>query len=125
MAHQNVAGVLTGRGLMDCLQYYDNCLFNTTLTFINIFQWVGSIDLVPNEQADGNVIVKPSESWTEQHESITQNVETLLGENKVDAILCVAGGWAGGNAANKGMKYCNFRLSVLYLLMEGERWPNG
>ncbi|XP_060575834.1 dihydropteridine reductase-like isoform X1 [Ruditapes philippinarum] len=64
-------------------------------------QWVGSIDLVPNEQADGNVIVKPNESWTEQHESITQNVETLLGENKVDAILCVAGGWAGGNAANK------------------------
>ncbi|XP_060575835.1 dihydropteridine reductase-like isoform X2 [Ruditapes philippinarum] len=63
--------------------------------------WVGSIDLVPNEQADGNVIVKPNESWTEQHESITQNVETLLGENKVDAILCVAGGWAGGNAANK------------------------
>jgi hypothetical protein len=27
MAHQNVAGVLTSRGLMDCLQYYDNCLF--------------------------------------------------------------------------------------------------
>jgi hypothetical protein len=23
---QNVGGVLTGRGLMDCLQYYDNCL---------------------------------------------------------------------------------------------------
>jgi hypothetical protein len=28
MALQNVDGVLTGRGLMDCLQYYDNCLFN-------------------------------------------------------------------------------------------------
>jgi hypothetical protein len=27
MALQNVDGVLTGRGLMDCLQYYDNCLF--------------------------------------------------------------------------------------------------
>jgi hypothetical protein len=27
IAHQNVAGVLTGRGLMDCLQYYENCLF--------------------------------------------------------------------------------------------------
>jgi hypothetical protein len=26
MALQNVAWVLTGRGLMDCLQYYDNCL---------------------------------------------------------------------------------------------------
>ncbi|XP_060575813.1 N-lysine methyltransferase KMT5A-like isoform X2 [Ruditapes philippinarum] len=26
MALQNVAGVLTGRGFMDCLQYFDNCL---------------------------------------------------------------------------------------------------
>ncbi|XP_052773147.1 dihydropteridine reductase-like [Mya arenaria] len=63
--------------------------------------WVGSIDLVPNEQADGNVVVKPGDSWTEQEEDITKNVETLLGDNKLDAVLCVAGGWAGGNAANK------------------------
>jgi hypothetical protein len=28
MALQNVDGVLTCRGLMDCLQYYDNCLFH-------------------------------------------------------------------------------------------------
>jgi hypothetical protein len=27
MTLQNVAWALTGRGLMDCLQYYDNCLF--------------------------------------------------------------------------------------------------
>jgi hypothetical protein len=27
MGLQNVAWALTGRGLMDCLQYYDNCLF--------------------------------------------------------------------------------------------------
>jgi hypothetical protein len=27
MALQNVDGVLTGRGLMDCLQYYDICLY--------------------------------------------------------------------------------------------------
>jgi hypothetical protein len=26
MTLQNIDGVLTGRGLMDCLQYYDNCL---------------------------------------------------------------------------------------------------
>jgi hypothetical protein len=31
MAFQNVAGVLTGRGLMDCLQYYNNCLLNYRL----------------------------------------------------------------------------------------------
>jgi hypothetical protein len=33
MAHQNVAWVLTGRGLMDCLQNYDNCLLNVDLLF--------------------------------------------------------------------------------------------
>jgi len=58
--------------------------------------------LVPNEQADGNVLVKPEASWTEQEEDITKNVEVLLGDNKLDAVLCVAGGWAGGNAAAKG-----------------------
>lgn len=67
-----------------------------------VFQWVGSIDLAPNEQADGNIVVKPGDSWTEQEEEITKNVESLLGDNKLDAVLCVAGGWAGGNAAAKG-----------------------
>ena len=31
--------------------------------------------------------------------------EALAGE-KVDGIFCVAGGWAGGNAANKGIYSC-------------------
>ena len=65
-------------------------------------QWVGSLDLVPNELADGNVIVKPGDSWTEQEEEIAKLVEGMLGENKLDAVLCVAGGWAGGNASSKG-----------------------
>ena len=28
-----------------------------------------------------------------------------LQSDKLDAIFCVAGGWAGGNAANKGFHY--------------------
>lgn len=32
---------------------------------------------------------------------MTQVVSLLNGE-KVDAVICVAGGWAGGNAASKG-----------------------
>ncbi|KAL4232090.1 hypothetical protein ACF0H5_009666 [Mactra antiquata] len=63
--------------------------------------WVGSIDLAPNELADGNIVVKPGSSWTEQEDEIVKNVDTLLGDNKLDAVLCVAGGWAGGNAASK------------------------
>jgi hypothetical protein len=38
MALQNVTGVLTGRGLMDCLQYYNNCLLCTgTLGRVTLF----------------------------------------------------------------------------------------
>jgi hypothetical protein len=40
MALQNVAWALTGRGLMNCLQYYDNCLFLLAVVLIllnNIF----------------------------------------------------------------------------------------
>lgn len=32
---------------------------------------------------------------------VTEDVGNLLGEKKVDAVLCVAGGWAGGNAKAK------------------------
>lgn len=32
---------------------------------------------------------------------VTAEVGKLLGEEKVDAILCVAGGWAGGSAKAK------------------------
>lgn len=33
---------------------------------------------------------------------VTADVSQLLGGEKVDAILCVAGGWAGGSAKAKG-----------------------
>ncbi|KAG8003830.1 Dihydropteridine reductase [Nibea albiflora] len=65
--------------------------------------WVASIDMVANEEANENVIVKMSESFTEQAGQVTTDVAQLLGEHKVDAILCVAGGWAGGNCGSKGM----------------------
>lgn len=32
---------------------------------------------------------------------MTEDVGKVLGEKKVDAILCVAGGWAGGSAKAK------------------------
>ncbi len=43
-----------------------------------------------------------SESWTAQEQQVSQKVEETLAGEKVDAVLCVAGGWAGGNAASKG-----------------------
>ncbi|EGI59995.1 PREDICTED: dihydropteridine reductase [Acromyrmex echinatior] len=63
--------------------------------------WVGSIDMQPNEQADANVIVKPDNNWQEQQTEILTQVKDILKNEKVDGIICVAGGWAGGNAAHK------------------------
>uniref|UniRef100_A0A8C0EGS2 Dihydropteridine reductase n=1 Tax=Bubo bubo TaxID=30461 RepID=A0A8C0EGS2_BUBBB len=42
---------------------------------------------------------------------VTTAVGKLLGEEKVDAILCVAGGWAGGSAKAKSLyKNCDLML---------------
>ncbi|GFR76548.1 dihydropteridine reductase [Elysia marginata] len=71
-------------------------------TVVNLLKsknyWVGSIDLSVNEQADANVIVKPELTMPEQESEVSSKVGDLLGDNKLDGILCVAGGWAGGNA---------------------------
>ncbi|CAM4551466.1 unnamed protein product [Lepidochelys olivacea] len=65
--------------------------------------WVASIDLAENEEANANVVVKMTDSFTEQADQVTADVGKLLGEQKVDAILCVAGGWAGGSAKAKSL----------------------
>ncbi|KAA8588626.1 quinoid dihydropteridine reductase a [Etheostoma spectabile] len=65
--------------------------------------WVACIDMAANEEANENVIVKLGESFNEQAGQVTADVSQLLGENKVDAILCVAGGWAGGSCSSKDL----------------------
>lgn len=67
-------------------------------TFKKSQWWVGSVDLKENEEADACVVVKPELSWVEQEKDIVQGVKKLIGDDMLDAILCVAGGWAGGNA---------------------------
>ncbi|XP_032350407.1 dihydropteridine reductase isoform X2 [Camelus ferus] len=70
--------------------------------------WVASIDLVENEEASANVLVKMTDSFTEQADQVTADIGQLLGAEKVDAILCVAGGWAGGSAKSKSLfKNCD------------------
>ncbi|XP_044536726.1 dihydropteridine reductase isoform X1 [Gracilinanus agilis] len=70
--------------------------------------WVASIDVVENEEANASVIVKMTDSFTEQADQVTADVGKLLGDKKVDAILCVAGGWAGGSAKAKSLfKNCD------------------
>lgn len=71
--------------------------------FIDRSWWVGSIDLVSNTDASVNIVLEPSESWTDQELVVNSKVSEALGNNKVDAVLCVAGGWAGGNAASNDL----------------------
>ncbi|XP_014404790.1 PREDICTED: dihydropteridine reductase [Myotis brandtii] len=76
--------------------------------FPSSLQWVASIDVVENEEASASVVVRMTDSFTEQADQVTADVGKLLGEEKVDAILCVAGGWAGGNAKSKSLfKNCD------------------
>lgn len=54
-----------------------------------------------NDEADANIVVQPDSNWQEQETRILQEVKSILKEDKLDAVICVAGGWAGGNAASK------------------------
>jgi len=63
--------------------------------------WVGSIDLANSEEADANVVVTPDVSWCDQEKSVLADVAKVLDGQMLDAVVCVAGGWAGGNAAHE------------------------
>ncbi|BES99122.1 unnamed protein product [Nesidiocoris tenuis] len=62
--------------------------------------WVGSIDMKENDEADANIVVTPDSDWQQQHNLILEKLAGALGGDKVDAVICVAGGWAGGNASS-------------------------
>ncbi|RCI03565.1 hypothetical protein CU098_005878 [Rhizopus stolonifer] len=60
-----------------------------------------NVDLIENTEADYNTLTNASASLSEQGESISHSLSQVLGSDKLCGIFCVAGGWAGGNAANK------------------------
>ncbi|CAF0981439.1 unnamed protein product [Brachionus calyciflorus] len=69
--------------------------------FKNKNYWVVSVDMKENQAANANILVNSSQSLIEQEQNIEENVKQLLNEGaKLDAILNVAGGWAGGNASS-------------------------
>ncbi|KAL1935453.1 hypothetical protein VTP01DRAFT_4593 [Rhizomucor pusillus] len=62
---------------------------------------VTSIDLVENNAAHYNAVVNGQDTMEQQALSINQALDKVLEGQKLRALLCVAGGWAGGNAASK------------------------
>ena len=43
---------------------------------------------------------------------VAEKVQEAMGEDKLDALVCVAGGWAGGNAASPGV-YIQLYMQIL------------
>ncbi|XP_022915206.1 dihydropteridine reductase [Onthophagus taurus] len=66
--------------------------------FKNKNWWVGSIDLAENTDADLNIVLGREENTADQESSVLSSISSVLGNDKLDAVICVAGGWAGGNA---------------------------
>ena len=83
----------------ECRCFYPQTLVSNGLSIL-INQWVGSLDLAANEEADANILVQSDDPLVQQEKQVTTSVKELIADQKLDAILCVAGGWAGGNATN-------------------------
>eukprot|EP00049_Salpingoeca_infusionum_P023281 m.11283 g.11283 ORF g.11283 m.11283 type:complete len:238 (+) comp5691_c1_seq1:400-1113(+) len=93
-AEQNTAIVYGGSGALGsaCVKYFKAKGYN-----------VISFDLVANEEANSNVVLSAKSGLQEQGDLALQDLGKVLGDKKVQTIICVAGGWAGGNAASADM----------------------
>lgn len=73
-------------------------------TVVNVFKknqfWVCNIDMQENTEADHNIIVT-GDTWTQQEENVCAEVCNIMNDEKLDALLCFAGGWAGGSPGSK------------------------
>lgn len=49
--------------------------------------------------ADANILVNRDADFVGQETQVIDSVKAALNDNKLDAVICVAGGWAGGNAS--------------------------
>lgn len=69
--------------------------------------------MAENETADANILVDRDADFVAQETAVLSQVAAALKGEKLDAVICVAGGWAGGNATkdlakNADMMVCLF-----------------
>jgi len=62
--------------------------------------WVANVDMKASELADENILVE-GDTWVQQEEHVCNSVGAALSGEKLDAVVCMAGGWAGGSPASK------------------------
>lgn len=83
---------------------YGNFKVNHKVLPYFLFQWVGSVDLNENSEADTNIVVPRDADLVQQETDVLKSVSSALSGDKLDAIICVAGGWAGGNAKKGNLR---------------------
>ena len=90
-----------------------------------------SVDLTTSATADASAVVKPSDSLKQQATQVCDSVAVTLAGNKVDAILCVAGGFAMGDAAADGKRaslfiflFCSGFVASCYNLLKQSVWTS-
>ncbi|OWR51122.1 dihydropteridine reductase [Danaus plexippus] len=93
--------VYGGRGALGsaCVNHFKSANF-----------WVASVDLQPNDKADLNITVPADLPWAQQEDHVVKELDTALQGQKVNAVICVAGGWAGGNAAKDLVKQTDLMM---------------
>lgn len=70
--------------------------------------WTISVDFVKNDDADHNVVLQPNLTLEDQAKLVSSGIPE---GTSLDGIVCVAGGWAGGNAASADfIKNCDLML---------------
>ncbi|KAJ3090715.1 hypothetical protein HK102_002858, partial [Quaeritorhiza haematococci] len=60
-----------------------------------------SVDFRENPEANHNIILDQGLSFEETGSKVSTEITNRLEARKLDAILNVAGGWAGGNLASE------------------------
>jgi dihydropteridine reductase len=72
---------------------------------------VTSVDLSVNPECNHLIQLDQNQSPQESYNQISDKMTRLLGTQKLDAIVNVAGGWAGGNLLDKDL-FTNFDLMM-------------
>jgi dihydropteridine reductase len=107
MAARNIL-VYGGRGALGsyCVKHFRELNYN-----------VLSIDIAANKEAHSSIIVDASDSFELQSARALDSLEHALGGSRIKAVLCVAGGWAGGNALSPDF------ISSTDQMLRSSVWP--
>lgn len=68
--------------------------------------------MAENDLADANILVNRDADFVAQETEVIDKVKAALNSEKLDAVICVAGGWAGGNASKELAKNTDMMIKV-------------